>query len=82
MFHEFCDEAEGLLDGDAAHQTHHMGILPLCYLLHHLNLHEEVPSLTTTGRYCVCVCVFVCVCECVCVCVCVWCVCVCVCVWP
>ena len=35
---ELCDEAEWLLDGDAAKETNHMSILTLSYLLHHLNL--------------------------------------------
>lgn len=52
MFHKLCDETEWLLNGDTAHQADHMWVVSLGYLLHCINLVEEVGSLTACCTCC------------------------------
>ena len=40
--HKLSDEAEGLLESDAAHHVHNVGVVALRDLLHHVNLGQEI----------------------------------------
>jgi len=42
VLQELCDETERLLDGDTANQAYYMGAVPLCNLLHHVNLIQKI----------------------------------------
>ena len=53
MLHKLCNEAKGLLDGDTANELDHVGVITLCYLLHCVNLIQEVSSFTSCGTGCI-----------------------------
>ena len=52
MFHKLSNETQWLLNGDTAHQADHMWVVSLGYLLHCINLVEEVRSLTACCTCC------------------------------
>ena len=52
MLHKLRDEAERLLDGHTANERDHMRVVAFGYLLHRVNLVEEVGPLTSCGTRC------------------------------
>lgn len=52
MLHKLCDEAKGLLDGDTTDELDHVRVVAFRYLLHRVNLVQEVSSFTSCGTGC------------------------------
>ena len=50
MRNKLSDEAERLLKCDTAHHVDNMRVVSLCYLLHHLNLTQEISLLLPRCR--------------------------------
>ena len=52
VLHKLCNETEGLLDGDTANELDDVRVVAFRYLLHCVNLIQEVSSLTSCGTGC------------------------------